>query len=41
MIVIVGKGLAEGKVEIRIRATGEKCEVPVGDVVSEVAKLFS
>lgn len=41
VIVIVGKGLAEGKVEIRIRATGEKCEVAVGDVVSEVAKLFS
>lgn len=41
VIVIVGKGLTEGKVEIRIRATGEKCEVAVTDVVSEVAKLFS
>ena len=41
VIVIVGKGLAEGKVEIRIRATGEKCEVAVDDVVSEVAKLFN
>ena len=41
IIVIVGKGLAEGKIEIRIRATGEKCEVPVTDAVSEVAKLFS
>ena len=41
IIVIVGKGLAEGKVEIRIRATGEKCEALVGEVVSEVAKLFN
>jgi prolyl-tRNA synthetase len=41
VIVIVGKGLAEGKVEIRIRATGEKCEASVDEVVSEVAKLFS
>lgn len=41
IIVIVGKGLAEGKIEIRIRATGEKCEVAVSDATSEIAKLFS
>ena len=41
IIVIVGKGLAEGKIEIRIRATAEKCEVPVADAVSEITKLFS
>ena len=41
IIVIVGKGLAEGKIEIRIRATSEKCEALVNDAVSEIAKLFS
>ena len=41
IIVIVGKGLAEGKIEIRIRATAEKCEASVDEAVSEIAKLFS
>lgn len=41
VIVIVGKGLAEGKVEIRIRATSEKCEAKVDEAVEEIAKLFS
>ena len=41
VIVIVGKGLSEGKIEIRIRATSEKCEALVNDAVSEIAKLFS
>ena len=41
IIVIVGKGLAEGKIEIRIRATSEKCEAAIEDAVSEIAKLFS
>ena len=41
VIVIVGKGLAEGKIEIRIRATSEKCEAKVEEAVDEIAKLFS
>jgi prolyl-tRNA synthetase len=41
VIVIVGKGLAEGKVEIRIRTTSEKCEAKVEEAVEEIAKLFS
>ena len=41
IIVIVGKGLAEGKIEIRIRATGEKCEAAVTEAVDEITKLFS
>jgi prolyl-tRNA synthetase len=41
IIVIVGKGLAEGKIEIRIRATAEKCEAKVEEAVDEIAKLFS
>jgi prolyl-tRNA synthetase len=39
-IVIVGKGLQEGKVEFRIRKTGEKSELPVGDVVAYLVKIF-
>ena len=41
VVVIVGKGLAEGKIEIRIRATAEKCEAKVEEAVDEIVKLFS
>ncbi len=41
-IVIVGKGLAEGKIEFRIRKTGEKTELASSDAVQEIlAKLNS
>jgi prolyl-tRNA synthetase len=36
VIVIVGKALAEGKVELRIRSVGTKSEVPLANVTSEV-----
>ncbi len=35
-IVVVGKGLADGVVEVRDRRTGERANVPVGDVVSHL-----
>ena len=35
-IVIVGKGLAEGKLEMRIRATGEKSEIEVADALNTI-----
>ncbi len=35
-IVVVGRGLADGVVEVKDRATGERREVPVDDVVSAV-----
>jgi prolyl-tRNA synthetase len=38
-IVVVGRGLADGKVEIKDRATGERTEVAVGDIIAEVAKV--
>ncbi|HMR50569.1 MAG TPA: proline--tRNA ligase [Arachnia sp.] len=41
VIVVVGRSLAEGKVELRVRATGEKREVPVEDAVAEVRALLS
>ncbi len=40
IIVIVGKALAEGNVEVRIRRTGERLDVRLADAAGEVAKLF-
>ncbi|GAA4906949.1 proline--tRNA ligase [Tessaracoccus lubricantis] len=39
IIVVVGRGLANGLVELRIRATGEKREVAVDSIVDEVLAL--
>lgn len=41
IIVVVGKSLIEGKVEIRIRRTGERSEVLVADAAKEIAALLS
>lgn len=41
IIVVVGKALAEGNVEVRIRRTGERSEVRIADAAREVAKLLS
>ena len=41
IIVIVGKALAEGNVEVRVRRTGERSEVRLADAASEVARLLS
>ena len=37
-IVVVGRGLAEGKIEVKDRRTGERREVPVEDAVAEVVR---
>lgn len=39
-ILIVGKGLANGVVELRVRKTGEKREVPVADAYKEITALL-
>ncbi len=39
-IVIVGKGLATGTVELRDRATGEREEIPVAELTGRVAALL-
>ncbi len=36
LIVVVGRGLADGVVELRDRRTGDRREVPVGEIVDEV-----
>ena len=35
-IVVVGKGLADGVIEVKDRASGERAEVPVDEVVAHV-----
>jgi len=35
-IVVVGKGLVDGVVEVKDRASGDRQDVPVGDVVDHV-----
>ncbi len=39
IIVVVGRGLADGVVEVRNRATGERSEVPVSEAVTAVLEL--
>ncbi|MEY4498240.1 MAG: hypothetical protein RJA40_345 [Actinomycetota bacterium] len=41
VIVVVGKSLADGKIELRNRKSGEKSEVAVGDAVSAVTSLIA
>jgi prolyl-tRNA synthetase len=36
-IVVVGKGLADGVVEVKDRATGERSDVPLADLVATLA----
>jgi len=38
-ILVIGKGLADGTVEIRDRRTGEREEVPVGEAVARVTAI--
>ena len=40
VIVVVGKALAEGKVEVRVRKGGEKQEVLVADAPALVKSLL-
>ena len=41
MIVVVGKALEQGNVEVRVRKSGEKSEVAVGSAVEEIAKTLA
>ncbi|WP_022868428.1 proline--tRNA ligase [Schaalia vaccimaxillae] len=39
LALVVGRGLADGLVEIRVRASGDKVEVPVGDVIDTLLQM--
>jgi len=41
IIVVVGKSLAEGKIELRVRRTGERSEALVGSACAEIVKLLA
>ena len=41
VILVIGRGLAEGRVELRERRSGDKREVAVADAVSEIRALLS
>jgi prolyl-tRNA synthetase len=40
LIVVVGKALAEGKVEVRVRKSGEKSEIAVDSAVNEIIGIL-
>jgi prolyl-tRNA synthetase len=40
VIVIVGKSLAEGKIEVRDRKSGSKAEIPTNDAISHLVGIF-
>ena len=40
-IMVVGKGLADGKIEFRTRRTGEKIELPVGSALADIITTIS
>jgi prolyl-tRNA synthetase len=40
-ILVVGRGLASGVVEVKDRATGERTEVPVDGAVAHLQELCS
>jgi prolyl-tRNA synthetase len=37
--VVVGRNLADGMIEVRDRRTGERVDVPVGEVVNHLVRL--
>jgi prolyl-tRNA synthetase len=41
MIVVVGKALEQGNVEVRVRKTGDKSEVSVASAADEIAKTLA
>ena len=40
VIVIVGKALADGNVEVRVRRSGDKQEVALGQAVATITQLL-
>jgi prolyl-tRNA synthetase len=40
IIVVVGKALADGNIEVRVRKSGEKQEVALASAVSSIVELL-
>ena len=41
VILVIGRGLAEGKLELRDRRTGDKTEIAVGEAVTAISELLA
>ena len=41
VILVIGRGLADGKLELRDRRSGDKREIAVGDAVAEISALLT
>ncbi|MDQ1647605.1 MAG: prolyl-tRNA synthetase, partial [Cryptosporangiaceae bacterium] len=41
LVVVAGRGLAEGTVEVRDRATGERIEVPLDGLAGQLTRLLA
>ncbi len=41
VIVVVGKALEQGNVEVRVRKSGDKSEVPVATAVDSIAETLA
>ncbi|AQP49183.1 proline--tRNA ligase [Tessaracoccus aquimaris] len=41
VILVIGRGLADGKLELRDRRSGDKREIAVGDAVAEISALLA
>jgi prolyl-tRNA synthetase len=41
LIVVVGKALEQGNVEVRVRKSGEKTEVAVADAVNSISATLA
>jgi len=40
-IVIVGRGITDGLVEVKDRLTGERADVPIGNVTAQISALLN
>jgi prolyl-tRNA synthetase len=40
-ILVIGRGLVEGQVELRVRKTGETSNLPVKDAAAQIAKRIA
>jgi prolyl-tRNA synthetase len=41
VIVVVGRGLADGVIELKDRRSGERRDIALGDAVSEIRSLLA
>ena len=40
-IVVVGRGITDGLVEVKDRLTGERADIPIGEVTAHITALLA